>query len=133
MTVSGITDNRGNSFVLSRLMTTKFPLVVILAELAMQLRQQSMDLSLDWAPRDQNEEADALTNADFGAFSEDRRMRVEVAEVKWIVLDKLMDVARDLYAEVRRRREQRGPRAGGPGHGRPEGRPKKKLREVHPW
>ncbi|OLQ08027.1 hypothetical protein AK812_SmicGene8508 [Symbiodinium microadriaticum] len=46
--ISAGTDNLGNTHVVSRLMTTKFPL-------------------LDWLPRAQNVEADSLTNGDFSA------------------------------------------------------------------
>jgi hypothetical protein len=58
--LQGITDNLGNTFAVSKLMSSKFSLVVILAEVAAQLRSRSMVLSLGWTPRDQNEEADAL-------------------------------------------------------------------------
>ena len=67
--ISGLTDNRGNTFVLPRLMTSKFPFMVVLAELAAQLRSRRMELGLDWVPRDQNEEADALTNGEFAGFA----------------------------------------------------------------
>ena len=65
LAVSGITDNSGNSYVFSKLMTSKFPLLVVLMELAAQLAKREMVLSLDWVSRDQNEEADALTNAEY--------------------------------------------------------------------
>ena len=38
--LAGITDNRGNSFIANRLMSSRFPLVVILAELCMQMRKK---------------------------------------------------------------------------------------------
>ena len=40
-TVSGYTDNAGNAALPSRLMTSRFPLVVVLAELAEQLRARA--------------------------------------------------------------------------------------------
>ena len=49
--LSGQTDNIGNVSVLSRLMSSKFPLVVILTELAERFRQWDLDLGLDWIPR----------------------------------------------------------------------------------
>ena len=54
-------------------MTTKFPMLVILGELAAQLRALNAELSLEWVPRLQNEEADALTNGDFSAFRPEHR------------------------------------------------------------
>ena len=53
--LSGATDNLGNTWVLNRMMSTKFPMLVILGELAVQLRALNTDLSLEWAPRLQNE------------------------------------------------------------------------------
>ena len=48
--------------VVSRLLTTKFPLACFLMELALQLQSREADLELFWLPRLQNVEADALTN-----------------------------------------------------------------------
>ncbi len=63
----------------------RFPLVVILAEVASQLRQRSMALSLGWAPREQNEEADALTNGDFSQRKPANRVNFVIEEVKWLI------------------------------------------------
>ena len=52
---SASTDNRGNSNLVARLLTTKFPLCVLLMELAMQLQVKGADLRLHWLPRLQNE------------------------------------------------------------------------------
>ena len=54
--------------VIERLMTTKFPLNVILMELVCQLQKRQYHLDLQWIPRLQNIEADALTNGDFEGF-----------------------------------------------------------------
>ena len=51
--ISGFTDNAGNEAVLNKLMTSKFPLVVILTELAEQLKQGEFDMTLTWVPADQ--------------------------------------------------------------------------------
>ena len=62
------TDNQGNAFLLDKMMTTKFPLGIILMELAHQLGLRRAVLRAEWLPRLQNEEADALTNAGFHTF-----------------------------------------------------------------
>ena len=87
-----------------------------------------MDLALSWAPREQNEEADALTNEDFSGFDPMRRVAVQLSDVKWIVLDKMMDVSENLYKDVRRLRE------GMPhGFGRLRKATGGSLRERGPW
>ena len=127
--LSGSTDNLGNAWVLNRLMSTKFPMFVILGELAVQLRALNMDLSLDWVPRLQNEEADALTNQDFSSFQQKNRVEIKLDEMPWKILPKLAKLAEDLYAEVSQRRN--APEV-------PERRPAgqgavRKLRERDPW
>ena len=60
-----------------------------------------MDLSLEWVPRDQNEEADSLTNLDFGAFSEENRVQVDPCAANWLVLPEMLAAAEHLYAEAK--------------------------------
>ena len=67
----GITDNLGNSFILDKWMTTSFPSSIILMEVAAQLARLDTTLHLGWAPREQNVEADALTNEEFQCFYPD--------------------------------------------------------------
>ena len=50
-------------------------------------------MSLGWVPRDQNEEADALTNGDFASFSKELRVDVDVANVRWLILPRMLEVA----------------------------------------
>ena len=127
--LTGITDNQGNTFSLARLMSGKFPVVVILTELAMQLRERSMELSLEWVPRDQNEEADALTNGDFTLFDPARRISVDPTKLEWIVLPRMMEVAENLYKETQAARAA----SGGPLPREPRRRPEEVLRRRDPW
>jgi hypothetical protein len=70
-------------------MSSKFPLVVILAELSAQMQARAMALNLEWAPRDQNEEADALTNGDFSLFDTRKRVVADLEEIRWLVLPRM--------------------------------------------
>ena len=63
-------------------MSSKFPLVVILAELSVQLRRRDLELDLQWAPRDQNEPADSLTNLDFSGFDPRKMVDIEAEKVQ---------------------------------------------------
>ena len=126
------TDNSVNTSALSRLMSSKFPLVIVLTEFAAQLRRLRLDLSLQWIPRNQNEEADALTNQDFVAFIPENRIGVDISELNFMVLDEMFAVADSLYADMRARREKAksvdGPLTPGSGASRPA-----PLRERDPW
>ena len=112
---------------MSKLMTSKFPLMVILAELAVQLRRRGMGLKLHWAPREQNEEADALTNEEFSGFSPHKRVEVDVASLEWIILPRMSRAAGEIYQAAKARR------AGGQASGPPPPAKVSKLRERDPW
>ena len=114
-------------------MTSKFPSVVILTELAAQLKQRKLDLSLGWVPRDQNEEADALTNQDYSAFDMNLRVDVAPGKIKWILLPRMLAVAEELYEQVRRLRSKVPAGAPGASSARGSTRPEDKLPARDPW
>ena len=87
--ISGTIDIQGNRWILSRLMCTEFPLILILGVLATKLRERNLGLQLEWEPREQNEEADALTNGDFNAFDSKRRITVGSASLDFKILPDL--------------------------------------------
>ena len=128
--LQGLTDNLGNTFAVTKLMSSKFPLVVILAELAAQLRARKMALSVGWTPRDQNEEADALTNGDYAQFNMANRVNVRVEDVPWLVMPKMMAVAGDIFQEVQRRKASRNL---SPDRLPPAKKVKSGLRQRDPW
>merc|ERR1739841_63675 len=80
------TDNQGNSYLLDKLLTTKYPLGVVLMELAVQLSLRNAILRADWIPRLQNEEADALTNSDFRHFNPEKRIQVDLDSIGFRIL-----------------------------------------------
>ena len=117
---------------MDRLMTTKYPLGLILVELSHQLALRRAALRAKWVPRLENEEADALTNSDFRHFSQEHRIEVDLAKLPFGVLPRLLEVgegyikelddlkaARALAREVatRKRRKIRG----------------ESLRDTQPW
>jgi hypothetical protein len=94
------TDNQGNSFLLDKLMTTKFPLGVVLMELACQLGLRRACLHARWIPRLQNEEADALTNGEFHHFKAEHRIPVDLSKLGFIVMDELFREGESYVAEL---------------------------------
>ena len=85
------TDNQGNSFLVDKLMTTKYPLGIILVELCHQLARRRAALRAQWVPRLENEEADALTNSDFRHFRAESRLEVDPAALPFGVLPRLLE------------------------------------------
>ena len=66
--ISAGTDNQGNSYLATKLITTKFPLCLALLEMTSQLQARGLELNLQWLARESNQEADDLTNEKFDKF-----------------------------------------------------------------
>ena len=127
MHCSAGTDNKGNSHVVARLLTTKFPLAAFLMELAMQLQCVGADLELYWLPRLQNQEADALTNDDLTRFDERLRMRFDLSTFKGLILSDMLACGTELHEEIRSAQRRETER-----HGQ-RGRKSDALRVAQPW
>ena len=56
---------------------------------------------LRWIPREQNIEADALTNSAFEGFDPGKRINVRFEDFKFEVLDQLMGEAQKMDSEIR--------------------------------
>ena len=94
-------DNMSNGFTLDRMGTTKFPLYLILMEVAAQIKQRNLVLGVAWMPRDENEEADALTNGHFQAFSAAFRIEIKWADLEFLVLPRLVSAALSMFEGLR--------------------------------
>ena len=92
LALTAYTDNQTNSYVLDRIMSTAFPASVVLMELALQLQDRQLDLDLQWIPKDQNVEADALTNEEFEMFSPENRLDAQMDELQFKILRTLMSL-----------------------------------------
>eukprot|EP00438_Fugacium_kawagutii_P036576 Skav211973 [mRNA] locus=scaffold1330:10293:11657:+ [translate_table: standard] len=100
MRLTALTDNAGNSYVLKKYLSCKFPLSVVLLELACQLQRLELEMDLCWVPRGQNVLADDLTNDRFSDFDPAKRITVNFDELKFIVLRELMEKASELDTEI---------------------------------
>jgi len=126
-----MTDNRGNSFALTRLMSTKYPLCLLVMELAVALEDRGLALTAEWAPREWNAEADALTNSRFEGFSPEMRVPFDMRSYPWQVLSGLLEDGRVFYREAQAARSAAKLRAvAGPKKGRCK---RVSLKESDPW
>ena len=130
-TLSGSTDNQGNTFATAKLMSTKFPLTVLLMELSEQMRARRTVLHLAWIQRDINKQADALTNLEFDDFDESLRIEVIPEKLTWIVLPKLMGSSESFYKDIIAQKSKAGT---GKNLARVKRTPaNKRLRWTDPW
>ena len=91
------TDNKGNSFIAKKGLSTKYPITLLMVELAETLRMTDSFATL---PREENTLADALTNLEFGSFSSGLREKLEEGDMKWKVMDHLMVSSQALFEEI---------------------------------
>ena len=125
-------DNQSNGFTLDRFSTTKYPLYLVLMEVAEHLRRKSLMLSVAWRPRDENEEADALTNQVFEAFDASRRLPVFWDDLELFVLPELTQMAEGYFNEVQTRKKEAKDRAGA-AQGDARKRARGTLCQLDPW
>ncbi len=100
-----LTDNQGNESALRKLSSSKYPLSVIIMELAAQLEARQARLSLHWIPRESNAEADRLSNGDSRGFSPELRVPVDPSSLNFIVLPRLLEFGDGYAATVNANRE----------------------------
>ena len=154
--VHGFTDNQGNQHVINKNLCTKMPIAAILMELNLVAESRGVVVSLEWVPRLQNEEADALTNGDYSLFDADKRVNVDIENTEFIAMRELLTAAEEYEKALQAQKEAKAkekspPRADTPGKGkrrrsspttapakgRPSGLPQWKrrvpLKERDPW
>jgi hypothetical protein len=104
--LTGVTDNAGNEALMSRLMTSKFPLCLVLLELSEQMQARGCTLDLHWRNRETNQAADDLTNLKFDSFNPELRIKPNLQDMPWIVLTTLMQESMAMYTDIRAKRQQ---------------------------
>ena len=101
----------------------------MIMEIGAELSSADATLEASWVPRTHNVEADALSNGVCDAFSPERRVRLRPGDLRWRVLDRLLEQLpqmREQASEARSRQAQqrRQPRRSGK---------RVSLRERDPW
>ena len=101
------TDNQGNAKVLNRVITTKFPLLGILCALAEAMEEADKDLEVGWVPRDENGEADDISNGHPEGFDPEREVFVDFDGPIFQRLRQLMELGEVFFEELRQEKERR--------------------------
>jgi hypothetical protein len=72
-----------------------------------------VELHLVWIPREENQEADDLTNEVFDKFAPEHRVRVDPLNIPWLVLKDSMEASLNLYNEIVNLKSKRRSREAG--------------------
>lgn len=116
------TDNRGNSFILQKGLSTKYPITILVIEVAETLRRCDAFATLTWVRRDGNVLADALTNEDFSSFDPRKRETVCEKELRWHVMKELLQSSEKLFNEIKEQKEKKSKVKATVGHAKPKAR-----------
>eukprot|EP00435_Cladocopium_sp_Y103_P067626 s1270_g30.t1 len=92
ISLRGGTDNLANEALTTRRSTTKWPLLAVNMQLSSSLAKCRMALNLKWRPREENTEADSLTNEDFSSFDLNKRINICLKDVDLAILNDLVEV-----------------------------------------
>lgn len=96
----GGTDNRSNESLARKRSSTKFPLMFVLMQLSHTLSRLNAVMKLNWRPREQNQEADDLTNGDFSKFDLSNRCQVVWEQLDLTVLNTLLIESESFRTEL---------------------------------
>ncbi|CAE8604308.1 unnamed protein product [Polarella glacialis] len=88
--ISAGTDNQANDSLSKKMPSTKRPLRLILRQLTTPRSRKKLQLNLDWRPREENQEADDLTNGKFEDPTEEHRVNFTWEEVDRGLIEKLL-------------------------------------------
>ena len=83
------TDNLANEQLSRKRLTTKLPLGLLILQFFTKVWDNSLWVDVRWRPRNENVEADRLTNSDFSDFSEANRVDFQYGHMDLRVLDRL--------------------------------------------
>ena len=86
MSLAAGTDNRANEALSEKRATTRWPLMAINMQLSSWLSRARAALSLRWRPRDENTEADDLTNENFDGFDPGLRIAMSLQDMELPIL-----------------------------------------------
>ena len=115
-------------------MSTKFSLCARLLELSEQLEARGSWLKLAWAPRDQNQEADALANDHDHDSSPENRTVLDPCPMEWKVLDSMLAAWGVMVEELARIKEAKRIKRAAARESRKKKRvTKESLKTQGPW
>ena len=89
--LSAGTDNLANEALSVKRSTTRWPLMAVNMQLSSSLARARLSLALRWRPREENVEADQLTNEVYTGFDQELRVEVSLEDLDLSVLMSLVE------------------------------------------
>ena len=65
----------------------------------MQMETRRIQFEVSWVPRDQNTEADAITNGDWSLLSKENQMATHLTKLPFLVLHELLERGERYYSD----------------------------------
>eukprot|EP00435_Cladocopium_sp_Y103_P061492 s851_g23.t1 len=93
--VAAGTDNQANEALAKKRSSTAWPLMLVNMQLSHHLFRASLQLTLRWRPRDENQDADDLTNGKFENFDLGKRLDRKFEDLSLALLGLLWDARSD--------------------------------------
>ena len=100
MSVTGLSDSQVSAAVVTRGLSTAFPLCAVAMEFSAQLEARGAELLLNWIPRELNKEADALADGRWVGFNQTLRVQADFRNVRWLVLDDLLAAGSQFFRDA---------------------------------
>ena len=82
LVVQGGTDSQASSSAQERGSSMKWPLMGLLMQMTDAMKEFAVALRLRWRPREENQEADDLTNCNFSRFDLDLRVDCSLKDLR---------------------------------------------------
>ena len=82
------------------MLTTKWPLLAFLAELSLQLEDRGALVEVNWVPREQNAEADAITNGEVGWLNPELQIKSHMGTLPFIMRPELLARGEGFYGDM---------------------------------
>ena len=107
-------------------------------QLAHEMKKRKMLLRARWLPRDQNQEADDLTNDEFRHFDPAKRIQVDLRTLGFDMMNELFESGDAYLAELERhraseKRKSAAQKARVNQQDRVRAKKQRKLKETDPW
>ena len=101
----GGTDNKANESLTIKRATTKWPLMAINMQLSSALSKSRLSLRLKWRPREENTEADDLTNERFCEFDPSKRVDITWKDLDVSILQALVQTREEFEKKKQEAKE----------------------------